>query len=142
MMTIESHGVIPLKWEDGDWQVLLILHKQGSHWGFPKGRADGEELSMQAATRELKEETGLDITEFLSDQPIIEHYYFYKSQERVLKVVNYFIAMVSGELKLQEAEIRDAKWLPLSSAAGQLTFKEAKAICQKVIHFLERFQEK
>jgi len=134
MITKESSfGIIPLqKTEKGNVQVLLIFHKGGKHWSFPKGRKDLGETDQETATRELKEETGLDVEKFLSDTPYMESYTFYKFQEKVLKTVSYYPAFVTGVLKLQPEEILDAKWLPMDEAIHHLTFKEAKVICRKV----------
>ncbi len=136
MITIESFGVIPLKKENGEWRVLLILHKEGSHWSFPKGKADGNETAIQAANRELKEETALDVVQFLNEAPYVEQYQFRSKGDVIQKTVHYFPAIVSGQLHLQEEEIRDAIWLNLPDAIEHLTFKEAKNICQLVIQRL------
>ncbi|MGH7203071.1 MAG: NUDIX hydrolase [Candidatus Levyibacteriota bacterium] len=47
--------------------ALLLLHRQnhkpqGNTWGIPAGKVDGEERLDNAIQRELKEETGLDIS--------------------------------------------------------------------------------
>jgi len=41
---------------------VLLLHYRSGHWDFPKGNIETNETEMQAAIRELKEET--DITKF------------------------------------------------------------------------------
>ncbi len=139
MITKESSfGIIPLqKTAKGSVQVLLIFHKGGKHWSFPKGRKDPGETDLETALRELKEETGLDVEKLLSDTPYMESYTFYKFQEKVLKTVSYYPAFVTGELKLQPEEILDARWLPIGEAINHLTFKEAKAICQKVSELIQ-----
>ena len=104
----KSYGIIPLRQESGVWQVLLILHQGGRHWAFPKGHGDPGETALDSARRELKEETGLDIQELLQDSPLVERYQFHRKHEVVVKTVQYFPAIVSGELKLQAEEIRDA----------------------------------
>jgi 8-oxo-dGTP pyrophosphatase MutT (NUDIX family) len=129
----QSFGVIPLKQENGIWQVLVILHQGSRHWAFPKGRGNPGETPLESAKRELKEETGLDVEKLLSDQPLTEQYHFYRKHESVVKTVQYFPAVVKGEVKLQEEEIKDAKWVPLKEAARHLTFKAAKAMCQQLI---------
>jgi 8-oxo-dGTP pyrophosphatase MutT (NUDIX family) len=129
----ESFGIIPLKQEDGQWKVLLIMHRGGRHWAFPKGHGDPGETPLQSAHRELKEETGLEVEKLLQEEPLIEKYQFYRKKEVVVKTVQYFPAIVFGTLKLQAEEIRAAKWVPLKDAVQFLTFSEAKAMCQKVI---------
>ena len=132
----ESFGIIPLKQEAGVWQLLLILHQGGRHWAFPKGHANPGETAVESARRELKEETGLDVVKLLQDDPLTEQYQFYRKGALVVKTVHYFPALVSGEIKLQTEEIRDAKWVPLQDSMRHLTFKEAKEMCYKLINHL------
>jgi len=79
----QSYGIIPLILKFSDQQpnvkldpqdaeaieVLLVTLKSGGHVSFPKGHAelvDGVlETPMQAAKRELWEETGLEVDEWL-----------------------------------------------------------------------------
>jgi bis(5'-nucleosidyl)-tetraphosphatase len=133
----ESFGIIPLRQENGSWQVLLILHQGGRHWAFPKGHGNPGETPIDSAQRELKEETGLDIQELLQETPLMEKYQFHRKREIVIKTVQYFPATVSGILHLQAEEIRDAKWVPLKDAIKHLTFKEAKEMCNKLIILLK-----
>ena len=138
MRKVESFGVIPLiKDQLGQYRVLLILHSKGSHWGFPKGKANPRETPLESATRELKEETGLDIEVILSEVPITEQYQFRHRGERIVKVVHYFPALVKGELALQVEEVREAKWLSLDLAEQQLSFKEARQILKSCLPLIE-----
>lgn len=138
MHKIESFGVIPfIKDSLGLYQVLLILHSKGNHWGFPKGKASAGETPLESATRELREETGLTIETILSEVPITEQYQFRHRGERFLKIVHYFPALVKGDLKLQVEEVRDAKWLPLREAELQLSFREARQILKSCLPFIE-----
>lgn len=45
-------------------EALLLQRKSDVHcpnvWSFPGGKAEGDEMPLQTATRELKEETGVD----------------------------------------------------------------------------------
>ena len=133
----QSFGIIPLRQENGVWQVLLILHLGGRHWAFPKGHGNEGELAIDSARRELNEETGLDIQELLQDTPLVERYQFHRKHEIVVKTVQYYPAIVQGTIHLQPEEIRDAKWVPLKEATRHLTFKEAKEMCNKLITFLK-----
>jgi bis(5'-nucleosidyl)-tetraphosphatase len=132
----ESFGIIPLSQKDGVWLVFLILHAKGNHWSFPKGHAHEGESPKEVAVRELKEETSLEVVRLLQETPLIEAYQFRKKYETVLKTVYYFPAIVSGTVRLQGEEIRDGKWIPLSEAEKQLSFKEARSLCKQVIQLL------
>src|SRR5262249_25568880 len=46
---------------------ILLLHRQenktqGNRWGIPGGKVDKGEMPLQAVIREIKEETGYDIS--------------------------------------------------------------------------------
>ncbi len=131
-----SFGIIPIKKFDEIWKVLLILHKGGRHWAFPKGRSNPGETPLESARRELKEETGLDVDSLLQDEPLSERYEFRRKGEFVVKTVQYFPAFVSGEVQLQPEEIQDSKWVPLKEAVRHLTFREAKEMCRNLVRQL------
>ena len=42
-----------------DGKVLLVRHRGESHYSLPGGRIDGAETSLEAAVREVREETQL-----------------------------------------------------------------------------------
>ena len=43
----------------------LLLHYTAGHWDFPKGNIEAGETERQAATLEIREETGITDVEFL-----------------------------------------------------------------------------
>ena len=132
----ESFGVIPLRKRESEWEVFVVLHRGGNHWGFPKGRRHGEETPQEAAKRELKEETGLDLDRVLHDQPITDEYQFRRRGKFVRKKVQYFLSEVSGTPILQPEEILEGRWGFLKNAFEVLSFKEGKNLCTKVMELL------
>ncbi len=130
-----SFGIIPLK-HDGEWRVLLICHKAGTFWSFPKGHADPGEEPYLAAKRELLEETGLSVEKLLSDLPIEEAYVFRGPKGLIHKTVSYYIAKVSGVLNLQPEEVEEAEWLSFEEAQKKLTLPQAKEVLRKATEFL------
>lgn len=132
---ITSFGIIPFRKLKGKWQVLLIQHLNGQHWGFPKGRVEKTETAQEAATRELKEETGLRVERFLSLEPFTESYY---DQEKP-KIVSYFPAFVTGILKCQPDEILQAKWFDLDEAMKQISFLELQNVFKQARKLLDGY---
>lgn len=133
MKKVESFGIIPIRLENEEWKVLLVLHREGNHWGFPKGKANLGEKHKETAIRELKEETNLDIKEFLIHDALVEHYQFWHKREKIYKTAYYFPALVEGTLRYQEEEIRDARWFNFDAALEQLSFKQARhMLCESM----------
>lgn len=54
-------GAVVVREVDEDREVLLIEHKKGEYYNFPKGHLKDGEDSEVCTKRELKEETGYDI---------------------------------------------------------------------------------
>lgn len=128
----QSYGVIPLSQRDGHWEVFLIQHCHGRYWGFPKGHAETGETPQEAACRELKEETNLDVLRYLQTEPLIEQYQFVVEKRRVFKRVFYFVAEVFGTVILQQKEISNGAWLTFAKAFEQLTHPEGRMILTEV----------
>lgn len=134
----ESFGVIPLRKKNSGWEVFLIQHNRSGYWGFPKGHAEKGEKAIEAAFRELKEETNLEMVNLIDEKPLTEQYTFILERKRVFKQVQYFVAEVDGEIKLQEQEIHDGKWIPFQKAIAQVTHQEGKALLVEVEKMLQK----
>ena len=126
------YGIIPVKWHEGHWEVLLIQHYASTgHWSFPKGHADEGESYLQTAERELFEETGLSIKRYFSEKGLAEEYQFFSKSKLVRKKVVYYVAEVYGELILQQDEIYASQWLNFDKAIKTITFPAGKEVCRQ-----------
>lgn len=129
----ESYGAVPLREAKDGLEVLVIKHAKG-HWGFPKGHKEPGEKTLETVKRELKEETGLDIIDFLSIRPYVENYEFQDNNFLVNKYAWYYPCKVSGEVTLdQPHEVTDFKWVPLKEAPAHLTYIQSKIVALDTI---------
>jgi 8-oxo-dGTP pyrophosphatase MutT (NUDIX family) len=133
----ESFGVIPVCRKEGRWEVFLIQHQRSRHWSFPKGHAEANETAEEAAFRELKEETNLELTRYIRAEPFVEMYTFLHNGEKVHKRVHYFLAEVAGVIVLQELEIHKGAWMGLDEAYGRMTHSEGRTILSQAAKILE-----
>lgn len=113
-------------------KVLLVKHQKG-HVGFPKGHPEENETDMEAAIREVKEETNIDV-EIISNKPYKETYC---PEEGVIKDVIYFLARkISGNDKPQEEEVAQIMWVDVENAIDEITFEESKQVLRELMNDL------
>jgi diadenosine hexaphosphate hydrolase (ATP-forming) len=83
-----------------DLRVLLLRRRDRSEWVFPKGHLEHGERPEDAAVREVREETGLEIS---IAGPLGSTEYTFRHRSRMHhKVVDWFLGLrVSGEVILE-----------------------------------------
>ena len=131
-----SSGIIPLTYRHNVWEVFLIQHVNGNHWGFPKGRQEKGESPKETAIRELKEETGQEIVRFLPLPFLVETYRCQKNGILINKTVQFYLAEVTEKFHLQAAEIIQGKWVLPRELLSYVTLEEEKEVYLKLIELL------
>jgi 8-oxo-dGTP diphosphatase len=124
-------GAIITKVENGITSILLALRNTEpykNYWSLPGGHIDPYETAEHAVIREVKEEVGLDL------QPQFLFYFDEIIPEKnVHAVVNVFAGHASGNIKLSEGEILDARWVAIDEALKmELAFLH-RAVIQKYV---------
>ena len=105
---------------------LVIKHRYGGHYSFPKGHIEGLETKKETAIREVKEETNIDI-KIINDKEFITNYKFYMGDKMIDKEVTFFLAeAVNTNLIKQDAEINEVLWLSREQVLDILTYESDK----------------
>lgn len=117
----KSCGALVYRVENDELMLLLLRHRHGGHWSFPKGHVEGNETEVQTALREVLEETSLHITL----QPNFRHTVEYFPKPGVKKLVVYFLGEASPDEEAirQEEEIGELRWVRLDEAFDLVSFK-------------------
>ena len=119
----------------GTNRFLLIKNKRSAHWSFPKGHVEKGETDEQAAIREVKEETGIDISLIEGFRAKSE----YSIQRKIEKIVYIYAASCESTLThIQQEEIEDYLWLDYNKAMKHLRFENDKNILYRVHEFLKK----
>lgn len=138
MMTEKSAGFILITddFETDDYSVLL-LHYTSGHWDFPKGNIETNENELQAATRELQEETGIETFRVIPNFRYVLNYKYTREAMLISKQVTLFLASTGvRKVKISHEHI-GYSWVKKSDATTQLTYKNAKNALTQAINFLE-----
>jgi len=124
--------------------VLMIrTHKWSGKWGIPGGKIKRGEKAETALRRELKEETGLNITdiEFILVQDCISSKEFYRDAHFVL--LNYICKCVAKKPRVVlNEEAREFQWLPLAQAKKLNLNKPTKILIEAVEKKLKAASDK
>lgn len=140
--TDRSYGIIPLRRQGEDWEVLLIHQYSriggNSYWVFPKGHPEPNETPELTARRELREETGLTVDRLVAEPTFTLEYRFTFEGKSIEKQVVFFLGLVPDgqSLRLEADEVREAKWYPLAEAYERLDYQNTKEVFQRVVAFL------
>jgi ADP-ribose pyrophosphatase YjhB (NUDIX family) len=118
----ECVAIVPVKRSQEGKRVLAL----------PKGHADGDETPEQAATREVREETGVE-AELV--EPLGDVAYFYQRKgRRIHKRVRFFLfRYLSGSTDDHDQEIEEARWMPLAEAAEKLTYPGEREMAARAL---------
>ncbi len=109
--------------------MAAVRVKGGTVLALPKGHIDPGESAAEAATREVREETGVDATlvEKLGDV----RYWYQRGGERVLKVVSFFLFRYrSGSVRNHDHEVDSAEWVPLEDAPRLLAYQGEREMAE------------
>ena len=123
-----SCGVLPYRLVDGKKEFLLVLESAGLCWSIPKGHIEAGETELQAALRELKEETGLTAVLDTERRASVE----YPISDYGRKEVVIYLGEVSGEARGKEGEIDCYKWVR-EEELGYYLFPDTLEACKTLL---------
>ena len=112
----------------------LLLNNDGE-WVFPKGHLEANETELDAAIRELYEESNVKVN---AQESIgqVDEYKFYFSGENAVKVIKVFAFIINGEREItynKNEGFLDGKWVEVDEALKMLKHNDAKNALEKTI---------
>ena len=131
-----SAGAILYTCKDGEIRYLLIRDFHGN-WGFPKGHLENEETEIEAAEREIFEETGIKA---LIDEDFRDELN-YTMPNGIDKKSIYFLASYEDQIPVkQEEEVQEIKLLDYEDTLDILTFENMKEVLRKADRYIHEKQ--
>ena len=131
-----SAGGIVFRRGEGGPHYLLILDGHGN-WGFPKGHLQPGEAPMDAARREVAEETGLDDLIVHAELSVVD-WYFRTRATLVHKFCHLFLLESPGAATQPQLEegITECAWYSLDGAVRAITYENSRAVLHQAGHLV------
>ena len=108
-----------------DKKEMLLLLNDKKQWGFLGGHLDKGEQVEDTVHREVKEETNLEVE-------IIKQFNMRAVHHINSLVIAFACKYKSGEIKLQEEEVSDFRWVKIEELKNyDLTFDELPTIAKE-----------
>jgi 8-oxo-dGTP pyrophosphatase MutT (NUDIX family) len=125
-----------------DGQVVVIVPTRRAADGsrvlaLPKGHVDPGEAPIEAATREVREETGV------VGEPVCElgeSRYWYRRDGRTIgkSVVFYLFTYVDGDIEDHDDEVEEVRWIDLHEAQAELSHEAEREMVALALAYLDK----
>jgi ADP-ribose pyrophosphatase YjhB (NUDIX family) len=100
-------------------------------WSLPKGHVEQGESRIQAAVREVAEETGISGV-VIAELGTID-YWFVASGRRIHKTVHhYLLEAIGGELSANDVEVEEVAWIPLSAVTSRMEYEDERRLLDQL----------
>lgn len=131
----KSCGAIVCYKENDDIKILILKHRLGGHWSFPKGHVEKNETERQTALREVFEETGLNVHLMDNFREMVS----YSPKPGVDKDVVYFLGCADDtNTVMQVEEVGEIRWVDIKDAHEFLTYYNDKQLLRSARRYIRR----
>jgi 8-oxo-dGTP pyrophosphatase MutT (NUDIX family) len=126
---VAAGGVVIRRGERG---LEVVLAGREGMWVLPKGTPARDERIEDTATREVQEETGLDVRIV---RPVGQiEYSFSIPRKRVHKIVHFFLMEATGgDISRHDHEYDEIRWVPVQDARRMLTFETYREMLERAL---------
>jgi 8-oxo-dGTP pyrophosphatase MutT (NUDIX family) len=119
-------------------EIVLVGRSHSGIWALPKGTPQSGETIEQVATREVQEETGLEVRLITYIGNIC--YFFIHDKVRYQKQVRHFLfEAIGGDTSLHDAEYDLVEWFSIPEALRRLTYQNEVHILSQAEDILHRW---
>lgn len=99
-------------------EIILVLNKL-KYWAFPRGHIEQNENPLDAAIREIKEETGITELELVKDLGSYTRKRL--NENKMMKSQMYLFKTTQTKLNPLDKQISDLKWVKKEEVVDNLT---------------------
>lgn len=126
---VDDAGGIVINKQTGD---IALVKMPGGFWAFPKGKIDKDETALEAAKREIYEETGATNLELIKELPTYQRPNAVQPDE-LITMYMFLFKTETKELKQKEEDVDDARWFRKGDVKSSLGLSKDKEYFEKVL---------
>ena len=130
-VTVSAGGVVI-----NGQKMILVVNQNGTSWSLPKGHVDLGEEPLQAAIREITEESGIDDLHFLRALGAYGRFKLGKNtgeDKQEWKVLLFFLFKTrQNELNPKDPHHPQARWVHPDEVEALLTHPKDKAFYKSI----------
>jgi len=122
---------------------VLVVNQKNFSWSLPKGGIEEGETPLEAAKREIHEESGVKVLTLIKPLPSYQRFKIGKDggeDKSELKFISMFL-FKTDEMELEpiDPDNPEAKWLPKEEVYNILTHPKDKQFFQDVLFEIDKF---
>jgi 8-oxo-dGTP pyrophosphatase MutT (NUDIX family) len=125
-------GGVVVRERPGGPEVVVVHRPRYDDWSLPKGKLDRGESVLDAAVREVAEETGLTVVPVAVDDPWVVRYVDGKGRAKEVRYWRMHVvgddAVDPGDLHPPDDEVDRVEWWPLRRARSELSYDHDRAL--------------
>ena len=144
MKQVEHHvsmGGVVYRWSGHEIEIALCHRRTPVLWALPKGTPEIGESMEQTALREVREETGLEVS-ILDSLGHIE-YSFIRKQDNVKceKMVHFYLMRpIGGDFSLHDPEFDEVGWHSENDVLKIMTYSDEVKVVEKALKIALRLR--
>ena len=112
---------------------VLVVSQRGDSWSLPKGHVDPGEEMLEAARREIKEESGISDLVLVKERYKIGKGGTGEDTSELKRITVYLFTTIEEELKPEDPHNPEAKWVKKEEAAALLTHPKDREFFKSVM---------
>ena len=139
IVRVISAGGVIVRRRGGRLDVCLICRDRHGPpaWGLPKGHVEAGETFVDAARREVREETGLIGRVVAPLAPIRYRFTLRPDPALYAKTVHYFLMRYErGSVHGHDREVLEARWMPIDDAIARAAYANERAVLREAKRML------
>lgn len=142
MIKEESAGIILFYIKEKE--PIFLLLKYPNYWGFSKGIIEKNETPLEAAKRELEEETNIKNFNLIPSFKYEQEWFYRRDKNIIHKKAIFFLAETTEEeaqkIKIS-SEHEDFSWISYNDATKKIKLKNNQEMLKKAYEFIREYKK-